>query len=111
MKNKLLLVVTLWLLSPLLANAGALYGTVRIGQLPAENLNIFVACPAFNPGALPSPTVTDSRGSFSIRVASSGRCQMRVGRQNVVGTAFDVFVSNNPLRFDFTIDKAMNRVR
>jgi hypothetical protein len=55
--------------------------------------------------------VTDPRGSFSLQVPASGRCEMRARRGNQVGAPFVVFVSNNPLRFDFTIDGAMNRVR
>jgi len=49
--------------------------------------------------------------SFSLRVETTGRCEMQLQRNNQVGAAFEVFVSNNPLRFDFEIDSAMNRVR
>jgi hypothetical protein len=36
---------------------------------------------------------------------------MRVRRGNQIGAPFEVFISNNPLRFDFQINGAMNRVR
>jgi hypothetical protein len=112
MKNFLILVLGLLLLLPPSASAGALYGTVRIGQAPAAEVNISVACPGFNrPGHPPIDVVTDRRGSFSLRVQASGRCEMRVRRGNQVGAAFEVFVSNNPVRFDFEVNGAMNRVR
>jgi hypothetical protein len=116
MKKVLFLVVGLSLLLPQSASAGALYGTVRIGQVPAAAVMISVACPGFNRPGRPPPqamtdVVTDARGSFSLRVPTSGRCEMRVRRDSQVGAAFEVFVSNNPLRFDFTIDGTMNRVR
>jgi hypothetical protein len=116
MKSALFLVVGLASLLPTSAFAGALYGTVRIGQAPADRVEIRVACPKFGrPGASSPPvvasTVTDTRGSFSLRVEASGRCEMQLQRDRNVGTAFEVFVSSNPLRFDFEIDGAMNRVR
>ena len=116
MKNVLFLVVSLVLLLPQSASADAMYGTVRKGQAPAAAVNISVACPGFSRRGQPAPrvvtdAVTDARGSFSLRVPTSGRCEMRVGRNNQLGAAFEVFVSNNPVRFDFEIDDAMNRVR
>jgi hypothetical protein len=92
--------------------AGALYGTARIGQAPAANTKISVACPGFDkPGQTSLSTVTDARGSFSLRVQATGRCEMRVEQNNRTGSAFEVFVSNNPLRFDFELDNALKRVR
>jgi len=116
MKNVLFLVVGLSLLLPSSVFAGALYGTVRMGQAPADSIEIKVACPKFSrPGQPPPPVatkaITDMRGSFSLRVETTGRCEMQLQRNNQVGAAFEVFVSNNPLRFDFEIDSAMNRVR
>lgn len=71
-----------------------------------------VACPGFGrPAQPPAQVVTDPRGSFALRVAASGRCEMRVRRGNQVGAPFEVFVSNNPLRFDFEVNGALNRVR
>ncbi len=110
MKKVLFYVVGLSLLWPPLATAGPLYGTVRIGQTPAAGIEVSVACPGFDRPAL-AQVVTDPRGSFSLQVPASGRCEMRARRGNQVGAPFVVFVSNNPLRFDFTIDGAMNRVR
>jgi hypothetical protein len=83
-----------------------------MGQAPAAGVEISVACPGFDrPAQAPAPVATDARGSFSLLVPASGRCEMRVGRGNQVGAPFEVFVSNNPLRFDFEINRAMNRVR
>jgi len=112
MKNILLLVLGLALLLPPAASAGPLYGTVRMGQAPARGVEVSVACPGFDrPAQAPAPVVTDARGSFSLLVPASGRCQMRVRGGNQVGAPFEVFVSRNPLRFDFEIDRAMNRVQ
>lgn len=111
MKNVLFLLPGLLLLLPQSTSAGPLYGTVRIGQTPAANVNIAVACPGFSRPGPPIEAATDARGSFSMLVPTSGRCEMRVGRGGKVGAAFEVFVSNNPLRFDFVVDNAMNRVR
>jgi hypothetical protein len=97
---------------PALAAAGPLYGTVRLGPAPAAGVEIIVACPTFDrPAQPPQRAVADPHGSFSLRVQASGRCQMRVGHNQRAGAPFDVFVSNNPVRFDFEIDSALNRVR
>jgi hypothetical protein len=92
--------------------AGALYGTARIGQGPAANARISVACPGFGRPELTSfSTVTDARGGFSLRVQATGRCEMQVEQNNQTGPAFEVFVSNNSLRFDFELNNALQRVR
>ncbi len=112
MKNGPLYVLGLALLLPDVAFAGPLYGTVRIGPAPAAGVEVLVACPGFSrPAQPPSQVVTDPRGSFALRVQASGRCEMRAQRGNQIGAPFEVFISNNPLRFDFQINGAMNRVR
>lgn len=103
----------LWpvLLVPILAAAGPLYGTVRTGPGPAAGVGIQVACPGFDrPEQTAGPAMTDPRGSFSLLIPATGRCQMRLSRGGEVGNPFDVFSSDNPLRFDFEIDGALNRV-
>jgi hypothetical protein len=97
------------------AGGGSLYGTVRTGTAPAAGVELSVACPGFSRSSR-SPSqvvtvVTDSRGSFALRAQSSGRCEMRARRDNRIGDPFEVFVSNNPVRFDLQIDSKMNRVR
>jgi hypothetical protein len=93
------------------ALAGPLYGTVRAGNAPAAGVNIAVACPGFGrPAQSPVETTSDERGSFSLRVAASGRCEMRARRGSQTGAPFEVFVSNNPARFDVELDRNMNRV-
>jgi hypothetical protein len=112
MRNLLSLVLGGLLLLPASAAAGPLYGTVRMGQAPVQNVEISVACPGFDrPAQSPTVVRTDERGSFSMRVPASGRCEMRVQRGNQTGSPFEVLVSNNPLRFDFEINSALNRVR
>lgn len=95
------------LILPSSAVAGPLYGTVRLGQAPAAQVNVVVACP----NQPPTGTTTDARGSFSLLVPTSGRCRMRVERGNQKGDEFEVFVSDNPMRFDVVLDNALNRVR
>ena len=116
MKNILFLVLGFSVLLPLSASAGALYGTVRTGTGPAGGVKIYVACPRFSGPGQPSPrgtgeAETDTRGSYALRVQASGRCEMRLQKNSRKGTAFEVFVSNNSLRFDFEIDDAMDKVR
>lgn len=114
MKNVVFVVLGLTMLWPAAASAGPLYGTVKIQQtnMPAAGARISVACPSFSrPAQPPTDVVADGRGSFSMRVPANGRCEMRVQRDNKVGAAFEVFVSNNPMRFDFAIDGASNRMR
>jgi hypothetical protein len=116
MKKLFFPVVSLALLLPQSSSADALYGTVRKGQAPAAGVKISVACPRFGRPGQPAPSIvadalTDARGSFSLRVPTTGRCEMRAERDNQVGGVFEVFVSNNPLRFDFEIDDSMNRIR
>ena len=89
------------------ASAGPLYGTVQQAGAPAGGVTIIVTCPAMS-GAVEA--ATDARGSYSMRVPASGRCEMRVRRDALLGAAFEVFISDNPLRFDLQIDGAMNRV-
>lgn len=111
MQQPLKVVLGLSLLLSATASAGPLYGTVRMGPGPAAGIAITVACPDFERPAQVAPTaVTDTRGSFSMLVPATGRCQMRAGRGNEVGAPFSVFVSNNPLRFDFEIDGVLNRM-
>lgn len=103
----------LWLalLLPIAATAGPLYGTVRLGGGAAGGIGIEVACPSLErPEQGAGSTVTDPRGSFSLLVPATGRCQMRLRRGAEVGAPFDVFSSDNPLRFDLQIDRALNRV-
>ena len=116
MKSFPSLVLGLSALLPFSAWAGPLYGTVRMGNAPADRIAITVACPNFSrPGQPPTPVtargVSDSRGSFSLRVEATGRCEMQLQRDGRVGAAFEVLVSSNPARFDFEIDAALNRVR
>lgn len=108
--NRLQLLGAMLLTTPV-ATAGPLYGTVRIGTQPAAGVQITVACPTFSaPAQTSPPVVTDANGSYSLLVRASGSCQMQVRRDDRIGTVFEVFVSDNPLRFDFQIDDAMDRV-
>jgi len=112
MKRVLSIVPVLILFLPQSAFAGPLYGTVKIGPAPAANINVSVACPGFGrPASPPSDAVTDARGSFSLFVQASGRCEMRVRRGAQAGAPFEVFVSGNAIRFDVTVDGGLNRVR
>ena len=100
------------LMAPQLAHAGALYGTVTLGPAPAAGVQVAVACPTFaQPSQSPAPVTTDERGSFSLLVNATGRCEMRINRGGQAGAPFEVFVSDNPLRLDVEIDNALNRVR
>jgi hypothetical protein len=113
MTKLLLVAVGAGMLLPAVASAGTLYGTVRLGTAPAAEVTLTVACPGFNrqPPAATATATTDGRGSYSLRVEAAGRCEMRAQRGNQVGAVFQVFVSNEAMRFDFTTDHAMNRVR
>ena len=112
MRQLSLLVLCVPLCAPAPASAGALYGTVRLNQNPAPGLKILVACPGFgrSGGGPPSDAQTDGRGSFSIRVTASGRCQMQVQRNGQTGAPFDVFVSNNAMRLDIELNASLNRM-
>ncbi len=103
--------VGLFLLLPITATAGPLYGTVRMAGGNAGGIGIEVACPSFDrPEQGSGGAATDPRGSFSLLVPATGRCQMRARRGATVGAPFDVFSSDNPLRFDFEVDGALNRM-
>lgn len=98
---------------PAVAIAGPLYGTVRIDRVPApRGVELMIQCPAFTAaGPLSGTARTDDRGSYSTRVAATGRCQIRFRSGNKLGMPFEVLVANNPLRVDFEIDANLNRVR
>lgn len=92
--------------------AGPLYGTVRSANTPSPGIEITVACPSLaRPARPPTVAVTDQRGSFSMRVPTNGRCEMRLRRGNQLGMPFEVFLSDNPLRFDLDVDGSLNRMR
>lgn len=92
------------------ASAGPLYGTLLIAGAPVAGVTISVSCPTFQAATQGSAqAITDAGGSYAMRVPANGRCQMRVERNGQAGTAFDVFVSDNALRFDFQVDAALNR--
>jgi hypothetical protein len=98
------------LLAPALAGAGAIYGTVRTSG-PALGVSVMVACPSFtNAVETLGPVAVDARGSFTLRVQTNGRCEMRAQSARFVGKPFTVFSSSNSLRYDFQVDAGMNRV-
>ena len=87
------------------AYAGALYGTLMVGNAPAAGYSLYLECPG-------SPTMTvatDGHGSFSMLARAVGSCSMWVQRGGSVGRKFTVFVSDNPMRFDFSVDNALNK--
>jgi hypothetical protein len=87
------------------AHAGALYGTLMVGNAPAAGYTLHVECP----GIPPSTVATDGRGGFSLLARAVGSCNMWVQHGSVVGGKFVVFVSDNPMRFDFAVDNALNK--
>lgn len=98
------------LLAPALASAGPIYGTVRTSG-PATGVSVMIACPSFtNAIETVGPAPVDARGSFTLRVQTNGRCEMRAQSAQSMGRPFIVFSSSNSLRFDFQVDAAMNRV-
>lgn len=87
------------------ANAGALYGTLTLGNAPAAGYSLHLDCPG-----IPTTTVaTDNRGSFSMLARAVGSCNMWVQHGGAVGRKFVVFVSDNPMRIDLSIDGALNK--
>ena len=108
----MLCIAVLW---PVSAFAGALYGTLRIGQAPANGVTVKVACPGFGGSGRPTAVgeaVTDTRGSCSLRVEANGRCEMQLLRDGRTGKPFEVFVSTNSLRFDVDVDgSTMSKAR
>jgi hypothetical protein len=87
------------------AYAGALYGTLTIGNSPAAGYALHLECP----GLATTTVATDGRGSFSMLARAVGSCNMWVQHGSAVGRKFVVFVSDNPMRFDFSIDSALNK--
>jgi hypothetical protein len=87
------------------AHAGALYGTLLIGNSPAGGYSLHLECP----GTSTTTVATDGHGSFSMLARAVGSCNMWVERGGSVGRKFVVFVSDNPMRFDFSIDSALNK--
>jgi len=111
MKSARILISALFLLLTQPATAGALYGTVLIRGAPASGVEILVACPGFANQTAAANSTTDGRGSYSLGIRASGRCQMQVRRGAQAGAVFEVFISENTIRFDFEIDAALTRVR
>ena len=103
--------VALALLLPCIVHAGALYGTVRQGPAPLAGARILLACPGFDRPQASTTGQSDNSGSFALNVGATGRCQMRVEQGGRVGPNFDVYVSDNPVRFDFAVDPALGRTK
>ena len=93
------------------ASAGALYGTVRMGNAPLAGARILLACPSFAARQAAAEAVSDGGGGFALRVNANGRCEMHVERGNLSGPNFQVFVSDNPVRLDFAVDQGLARAR
>jgi len=111
MGKRLLVVAGLLSAVPVIGAAGPLYGTIRVDGQPLAHADVMVQCPNFSsPGPTSTPARTDDRGSYSLRVQATGRCQMRVKSGNRLGPPFEVLVADNPLRFDPALDANLNRV-
>lgn len=110
MKKRFLVVAGLLGAAPVIGIAGPLYGTIRAGGRPLAQADVMVQCPGFSSsGPVGTPARTDDRGSYSLRVQATGRCQMRVKSGSRLGVPFEVLVANNPLRFDPELDANLNR--
>lgn len=103
--------VALAALWPCMVHAGALYGTVRQGAAPMAGARILLACPGFDKAQASTSAQTDNSGSFALSVGATGRCQMRVEQGGRAGPNFDVYVSDNPVRFDFGVDAGLGRAK
>jgi len=91
-------------------HAGAVYGTVRTALGPLAGVKIQLACPGFVAGAQTSVATSDVSGSYALRLPISGRCLMRVQRGSITGTPFEVFLFDNPIRFDFTVGQQLQKL-
>jgi hypothetical protein len=93
------------------ATSGPLYGTVRVGNAPAANFTLDIACPGFGAPSGSFSAKSDGSGSYSLLVRWSGQCEMRVSGNGRTGAPFPVFVSDNAVRFDFVLDGALTKVQ
>ena len=91
--------------------AGALYGTVRGERGPLGVVKVLLACPGFASPSRRTEATSDNGGSFSLRVPGNGKCEMRVQRGNQLGAPFDVFLSDNAIRFDFVVGSNLQKLR
>jgi hypothetical protein len=105
MKNASFFVLALLALPLQPAYAGALFGTLRVDNAPAQGYSVFLQCP----GTQLATATTDPRGGFTLRAQAVGSCSMWVQHGNVVGGRFSVFVSDQPMRFDVAVDGSLNR--
>jgi hypothetical protein len=96
---------------PLAANAGALNGIVKLGPAPAAGVEISLACPNFDkPAQKPSSVKTNEQGAYTLSVAATGQCQMRVMHGAQTGTPFAVTVSAAPSKFDVNLNGSLTLV-
>ncbi len=83
------------------ALAGTINGTIREGNKPLRNTQIVITC-----GEEKYSGVTNERGSYSINVKKRGRCSFTLpGMQNA---KHSIASSNNPVRYDFTVQKTQS---
>lgn len=103
------------ILLPTTVIAGPLYGTIREGNNPLGLKKIEVACPDFEK-ALDKDKAkaeTDKSGSFRINVNARGRCVFRIesGRSSPQFYEAIVYSSDNPIRYNFEVEKGSLRRR
>lgn len=96
---------------PLGAMAGALYGTVRSDHGPLGAVQVQLACPHFGQGARTTEATSDANGSFALRLPVNGKCEMRVQRGTTIGPPFEVYLFENPVRFDFVVGQRLEKLR
>ena len=97
---------------PLGVQAGALYGTIRSEHGPLGDVQIDLACPRFfEHGALKTSALSDSDGSFALRLPFNGKCEMRVQRGTVIGRPFEVYLFESAVRFDFVVGQELEKVQ
>ena len=94
---------------PLFANAGAMYGTVRLNNAPLGGAQLTVSCPSFAAARETAGGASDASGSFALRVQATGRCEMRVQRGGQSGPPFPVYLSDKAIRFDLAVTPALAR--
>lgn len=100
MKNVGLLLIML-LFVPVLSFAGEIYGTIKAGDgKPLANLVVQIKQ---NNTVLASDT-TDTNGYFTVKIKEVGKLKLEVVGNK--GATFEVFSSNNSIRYNLSMIKS-----
>lgn len=98
-----LLILLLFAMFTMTAEADLIYGSIKVGDAPLANHAIKIAC-----ASSPHSTTTDERGSYSIKSNTKGRCTLSL-TYNGEQLSYTVYSQDKPARYDLVVVRVENK--